>query len=211
MKKTIAALLLIIPIASSADWYGTASIGEGYYLLSNPSNPAWCQRPFECREGKGVAVWSLGSGWAFTKNAAAELTYHDFGKYTQSGAWRCSDDGSMCTPWTTFGESEARTRGVSLSAVFGADPGLYGRVGLLRYQSKWMTQMRNSEEINAAPSIYVAQRQEGWSPEVGVGWRFHTGLWVNDIWQLELTRYTDIKPHDGAIQGITTVTLQMAF
>jgi hypothetical protein len=212
MKKSFTAILLLaISFAAHAGWYGIGAVGEGQYFLSSPSNPAWCQHPYECFEGKDVAVWSLGAGHAFTSHAAAELSYHDFGKYTQSGAWRCSDDNSMCAPWTTYGTSEARTRGVSLSSVFGMEQGIYGRLGALRYQSKWQTRMYYGGIASTSPNIYIAQRQYGWSPEIGIGWRWRTGYWVDGEWRAELTRYTDIKPHDGAIQGITTATLQLTF
>lgn len=197
-------LLIALILIARADWYGTAALGQGRYFLSAPENPAWCQHGFECREGRSTTVWAMGIGHRFSRYIASELIYHDFGKYTQLGAWGCNDDESVCGP-TTYGYSEARTRGISLSAMVDVGQGVYVRAGALRWRSQWHTYMTEASNPSAHRfADYRAQTQYGWSPEIGLGIR-------RGAWGIELTRFAVIKPHDGSTQGIDIFSVIMNF
>lgn len=209
-----AALLAALVLSARADWYGTAALGQGKYFNSVEHDRAWEQRGdgYAARFDPATPVWSLGVGYRFSPRFAAELTGHQLGKYSQFGLWAYDDIETPrtcppnCKP-TQYGYSESRTKGAALSGlVYGrlgrAEP--YLRLGMLRWHSTWHTYISCPAPYNSALTDYHAQIEYGWSPVVGLGLRV-------GAWSLEATRFSQIKPHDGAIQGINTFTLARRF
>jgi len=204
MKKYLLLIwLCLLPLSAIAESYVVGSVGRGeYYNSVDSQNRAWAQEGFDQRYNPVTPVYSLGMGYKQNEYISYEISYHDLGKYTQYGAWSCDDAGVVCTP-TIYGYSESRTRGISLSIL----PKLnivYARFGVIRYKSTWNTYYSNPSSDNTVFNNYHAYKEYGYSPVIGVG------ILVNNI-TLEVTRYSIIKPHDGSIQGVNTVSIGYIF
>jgi len=207
-------LLAALTIKSQADWYGVASFGQGRWFNSGGHDRAWEQS----KDGYASVfdpvspVWSLGVGNRFSRHFAWEMAFHDLGKYTQFGLWSYGDADPIrtcpphCIP-TDYGYSLSRTKGESVSGLFywplsDADP--YIRLGALHWHSTWHTYIGGGSLYNKSFYDYHAQTEYGWSPMLGIGVKLGS-------WAFEATRFSQIKPHDGAIQGIDTFTAAWRF